>query len=318
MRSDILAIRGLRLVTDGPERRVLVDGVDLSAGSGSRIGIVGDSGSGKSLTLLAAVGLLPAAIHRASGDITVDGRRSEDLGHAELARVRAHRIALLPQGAASSLSPTWTVGSQLTEAVRLHRGLHRHDARRTALELLSSVAVERPDELFRAWPHQISGGQAQRVVLALALAGRPAVLLADEPTTGLDGPTASRLLDVVERVCEDHRMGLVIVSHDLAVVARTAQHVLVMLAGRIVEDGPVTAVLSDARHPYSRRLVAAATGGDPGTLEHDPDVSESGCRWAPRCALRRAECLIAEPELAPVGRDHRARCPVTRTPETVS
>jgi len=313
--ADVLAIRGLRLATDGSERRVVVDGIDLSAGPGSRMGVVGDSGSGKSLTLLAAVGLLPAAIHRVAGDVTVDGRRLDDLEPAELARMRAHRIALLPQGAASSLSPTWTVGSQLEEAVRLHRGLDRHGARRTALELLSSVAVERPDQLYRAWPHQISGGQAQRVLLALALAGRPAVLLADEPTTGLDGPTASRLLDVVERVCEDHRMGLVVVSHDLSVVVRTADHVAVMLAGRIVEDGPVTAVLSGARHPYTRRLVAAATGSDAGALEHDADVPDSGCRWAPRCAMRRADCVTAEPELVPVGPGHRARCPVTRAAE---
>ncbi len=315
MTADVLAIRGLRLATDDPEPRVVVDGVDLSAGPGRRIGIVGDSGSGKSLTLLAAVGLLPGTIRRVAGDVTVDGRPPEDLAPAELTRMRARRIALLPQGAVSSLSPTWTVGSQLVEAVRLHRGLDRREARRTALELLSVVAVERPDELFRAWPHQISGGQAQRVVLALALAGRPAVLLADEPTTGLDGPTASRLLEVVERVCADHGTGLVVVSHDLAVVARTTDHVLVMLAGRIVEDGPVSEVLSDARHPYTRRLIAAATGGDAGPADHDADVSDSGCRWAPRCTLRRAECVVSEPDLEEVGPDHRARCPVTLTVE---
>ena len=311
MASDVLSVRGLRLATDGSEATALVDGVELSVAAGDRIGIVGDSGSGKSLTLLAGVGLLPDSVRRTAGVVEIDGRPLEDLSSDELSRARGRRVALMPQGAASSLSPTWTVGSQLAEAVRLHRGGGRREALRTAAELLRAVAVEDPESLLGAWPHQISGGQAQRVVLALALTGRPAVLLADEPTTGLDGPTTSRLLDVLESVCDEHRMGLVVVSHDLAVVARCARRVLVMLDGRVVEDAPTTVLLSAARHPYARRLVAAATTREVEPTTRDPEVQTTGCSWAPRCRLRRADCVTAVPDLLPVGPDHRARCPVT-------
>lgn len=310
MTADVLALRALRITTNGTDPRTLVDGVDLTVAAGDRIGIVGDSGSGKSLTLLAGVGLLPAAVSRSGGEVEIDGRRLGELSQADLARVRARRVALLPQGAVSSLSPTWTVGAQLEEVVRLHRGTSRRDAGRDAAELLRMVAIDRPEELLGAWPHQISGGQAQRVVLALALAGRPAVLLADEPTTGLDGPTAARLLAVLDTVCAEHGLGLVVVSHDLAVVAACADRVLVMFDGRVLEEGPVVEILTRPRHPYTRRLVAAAAGNaDPSPV--DASVPRDGCRWAPRCALRRPACLRAEPELLTVGPTHRARCPVT-------
>jgi ABC-type glutathione transport system ATPase component len=162
------------------------------------------------------------------------------------------------------------VGFQLEEVVRLHRGLGRREARIATIELLRSASVDEPEGLLRAWPHQISGGQAQRIALALALAGEPAVLLADEPTSGLDGPTANRLLEALDHACDVHGTALVIVSHDLAVVARCARHVVVMLDGRVVEQGPTKQMLTDARHPYTQRLIAAFS--DPG------DVPAGGLR----------------------------------------
>jgi oligopeptide/dipeptide ABC transporter ATP-binding protein len=312
MADDLLAIRGLEVevpdATAGP--RLVVAEVDLVVRAADRIGIVGESGAGKSLTLLAAVGLIPPPARRVAGSIEIDGRDLDRLSANDRAAIRGRRVALLMQGAATSLSPTWTVGAQLSEVLRLHRGLTRRQAAEAAAELLESVAVQRPVELLDAWPHELSGGQAQRVVLALALAGDPAVLLADEPTTGLDGVTRSSVLDLLDRVCDQRRLALILVSHDVSMVARLVRRVHVMLSGRIVEQGPIDRVLSDPRHPYTRRLVSAAIDGHAPPIVASDEASR-GCVWSSRCPLVREACRLVEPALDEVALDHRSRCPVT-------
>jgi len=253
--EPVLEVAGLRVgfpTRDGGLRTV-VDGVSFSLAEGERVGLVGGSGSGKSLTTLAVLGLVPEPGRVLAGSVSVAGRDS-----AEVARLRGGAVGLVLQEAASALNPVYSVGFQLVETLRAHGVARGARAREAALSLLAEVALDEPEPVLAAYPHQLSGGQAQRVMLALALAGEPQVLLADEPTTALDPATQARVLELLVRVTDRRRLGLLLVSHDLGLVAGLVHRVLVMDAGRIVEEGPVAEVFASPSHAATRRLVAAA------------------------------------------------------------
>jgi ABC-type dipeptide/oligopeptide/nickel transport system ATPase component len=237
-----------------------VDGVTMTIGAGERVGLVGESGSGKSLTALACLGLVPEPGRVMGGSVSVGGTNLSTMSSADLNRLRGGEIGIILQEAVEALNPVYTVGFQVMEAVAVHSELGHREAHREALSLLSRAALEAPEEIARAYPHQLSGGQAQRVMLALALAGRPRILIADEPTSALDLLTQAQVIQLLDGLVADGGMGLFLISHDLVVVEGVVDRVAVMFEGRIVEEGPTDAVFSSPRHPYTRMLLASAPG----------------------------------------------------------
>ena len=228
-------------------------GVSLTAEAGERVGLVGASGSGKSLTALAILGLVPEPGEIRAGHVYVDGAEA-----FSVAGFRGGVVGLVLQEAGSALNPTYSVGFQLVETIEAHGTAGAGAARRRAVELFEEVALDGGETLFDAYPHQLSGGQAQRVMIALALAGDPKVVIADEPTTALDVITQAKIIELLVRITDQRGLALVLVSHDLAVLSGLVHRVVVLEHGRVVEEGPTNEVLSDPRHPETRRLVAAA------------------------------------------------------------
>jgi ABC-type glutathione transport system ATPase component len=253
--EPLLEVDGLSIAA--PDRRagtrLLVDDVSFRVASGERIGLVGASGSGKSLTLLGVLGLAPEPAEIIAGWVSVRG-----VPASEIPRFRGGSVGLVLQEAGSALNPVFRVGSQLEETLRAHGAPRGRATRDRARELVAEVALDDPDGVLDAYPHELSGGQAQRALTALALAGEPEVLLADEPTTALDVVTQAKILELLLRITEERGLGLVLVSHDLAVLAGTVDRVLVMEAGRIVDRGPTQQLLGAPEHPVTRALVAAA------------------------------------------------------------
>jgi len=254
-RDRLLEVEGLEVsFPDGTGGRWKpVDGVSLVVDAGERVGLVGASGSGKSLTALAILGLTPEPGEISAGRVTIDG--------VEAGGVPGYRggvVGLVLQEAGSALNPVYSIGFQLVETIEAHAIARGGAARRRALELLAEVALDDPGPIFAAYPHQLSGGQAQRVLIALALAGEPRVVVADEPTTALDVITQAQILELMVRITDERHLGLLLVSHDLAVIGGLVHRVMVMDAGRIVEEGPTGDVLRQPKHPSTRGLVAAA------------------------------------------------------------
>ena len=289
----------------------VVHGVSFELAAGQRLGVIGESGSGKTLTALALLGLLPED-GQAGGSVQLAGRELLTLPERELARIRGSQLAMVFQEPMTALDPVRPVGAQLADAVRLHQPVSRSAARRTAARLLDRVGLEGTDRL-RAYPHQLSGGQRQRVVLAMALAHDPAVLVCDEPTTALDVTVQARMLELIDQLVAERDSALLLISHDLAVVARLCEQVLVMYGGRVVEAGPVAEVFGHPRHPYTAALLAASaltTGADGRLLTHQPGGSEpppGGCGYAERCPRVRAGCENPPP-LAADGPDRLVAC----------
>ncbi len=314
-RGALLDISGLRLaVPTASGWRTVVDDVSLAIAPEERVGLVGESGSGKSLLALASLGLVPPPVTKLRGRVTLEGVDLATGSSAELRRLRGGVAGLVLQEPSTTLNPLLSIGFQLVEAVRAHRPLGRRTARAEAERLLQAARLGNEPSLLRAYPHQLSGGQAQRVVLALALAGEPRLLLADEPTTALDVTTQAEVLALLHELCTTRRLALLLISHDLAVVASLVERVVVLLAGEVVEAGPVTTLLERPLHPFTRLLVAARPGTampEDRTCERAANHMEGGCRFAPRCPLARHECYNAHPPLAEVAADHWVRCPVT-------
>ena len=298
-----------------------VRNVSFSLHRDETLALVGESGCGKSVTALSIMGLVPAPQGRiASGRILVDGRDLVGLSENELERVRGDRVAMVFQEPMSSLNPVLTVGFQVAEALRYHRGLSGREADAAALALLDEVKIPSARQRFHDYPHQFSGGMRQRVMIAIALACNPAVLLADEPTTALDVTIQAQVLALLDELKRAHGMAVLFITHNLGVVANIADRVAVMYAGEIVELASAEAIFDRPTHPYTEALFSAIPRVDRAveTLHAIPgqvppvDRMPPGCRFAPRCALREPRCSASDPKLAPVAGDgaHWARCTV--------
>jgi peptide/nickel transport system ATP-binding protein len=294
---------------------VALYGIDPAIRPGETLGLVGESGCGKSVTWLAALGLLPRSA-TVAGSARLDGQEMIGASPATLDRIRGGRVAMIFQDPASALNPVHRIGRQVAEAVRLHRGLSGAAAEAEALRLLAQVGIPDARGRMTAYPHEMSGGQNQRVMIAMALAGRPALLIADEPTTALDVTIQAQILDLLRRLREELGMAMVLISHDLGVVEDMAERVCVMYAGRIVEEAPAAALFAKPAHPYTAGLMGALpplTGprrrltAIPGRVP-EPWSMPPGCAFAPRCSRRIDACDAAVPLLREVGAGHHTAC----------
>ncbi|MEL3891872.1 ABC transporter ATP-binding protein [Ferrovibrio sp. MS7] len=292
-----------------------VRGLDFSLERGETLGIVGESGCGKSMTALALMGLLPDGA-KLSGRIAFQGRDLVGLPEAELCKLRGNRISMIFQEPMTSLNPLQRIGEQIAEPLLLHEGLTRAAAQERVLGLLDRVGLPNPRQRIDAYPHQLSGGQRQRVMIAMALACNPDILVADEPTTALDVTIQGQILDLIDELVAERGMALILISHDLGVIAESVRRVLVMYAGIAAEQGPVHEVFAAMAHPYARGLFAAMPrlGRGAGLLPTIPgivpDLHElgAGCPFAPRCALADQTCRAQMPPPVPIGPGHVAAC----------
>lgn len=311
-RDPLLEVRDLivRVPAPGGGRAAAVDGVGFRLDRGERLGLVGESGAGKSLTTLALPGLLPPGVELDRGSsIRLGDRELVGASNRVLREVRGGQMAMVFQDSANALNPALTVGTQIGEVLRIHRGLRGRAARTETLRLLAEVGLTEVQRVCDSPPHRLSGGMRQRACIALALAGDPEVLIADEPTTALDVTVQSRILDLLVELSEERMLSLLLVSHDLAVVARSCHRVVVLYAGRVVEEGPVDEVLTSPRHPYTRALLDARprmTGPRqlprpiPGSMP-PPSRWPSGCRFHPRCDHVLEVCRSESPPGVPAG-----------------
>ncbi|MBW6399500.1 ABC transporter ATP-binding protein [Roseomonas sp. HJA6] len=319
--DSLVSLRDLRVAFDGVP---VLRGIDLDIPRGGAVGMVGESGCGKSVTWLAALGLLPGRA-RVTGGVHLAGTDILGAPPATLDRVRGGRIAMIFQDPASSLNPVHRLGAQVAEAVRLHRGVTGATARAEARRLFDQVGIPDAARRLDAYPHELSGGQNQRVMIAMALAGQPELLVADEPTTALDVTIQAQILDLLNRLRRETGMALVLISHDLGVVSETCEEVAVMYAGRIVERASAAALFARPTHPYTQGLLAALPPLDgpkqrlaaiPGSVP-DPRLMPAGCAFAPRCAHRTAACGAEVPRPVAIAPGHSAACLLTEAPELV-
>jgi peptide/nickel transport system ATP-binding protein len=294
-----------------------IQDISFSLEAGEVLGVVGESGSGKSVAALSIMGLLPQPPARvAAGDVRFEGEVLTGLSERQWRRIRGPGIAMVFQEPMTSLNPVFTIGEQVTETIRAHeRGSAAENFAR-AVALLEKVGIASAAERMTAYPHQLSGGQRQRVMLAIALACRPKLLIADEPTTALDVTIQAQILDLLLDLRDELGMAVIVITHNMGVIAETADRVLVMYAGRIVEEAPVAVLFDRPAHPYTRALLASAPtlGAErerlvaiPGTLP-DPRHRPPGCRFAPRCDFAEAACRAGPPPLVPLAPDHAAAC----------
>ncbi|MBE3638142.1 ABC transporter ATP-binding protein [Mangrovicoccus algicola] len=292
-----------------------VRGIDLSVAHGEALGIVGESGSGKSVTWLAALGLLGGTA-RIGGRVMFEEHSLTEMPPNRLARLRGGRIAMIFQDPMSTLNPVKRIGRQVAEVLALHRGIKGQAARAETVRLLDQVGIPNPARRIDLFPHELSGGQNQRVAIAMALAGQPDLLVADEPTTALDVTIQAQVLTLLDTLRRDLGMALVLISHDLSVVGELCDRIAVCYAGKIVESAPVARILRQPAHPYTRGLIAAAPrlGAGAGALVPihgqvpDPWNMPEGCAFAPRCLHARTDCA-RQPALAPTGgADHLSAC----------
>ncbi len=293
-----------------------VAGVSFTVGPEETVAVVGESGSGKSVTALAVLQLLDGG-RISSGSVRFDGRDLAGLDRREMRRIRGNDIAMIFQDPMTSLDPLYSVGHQIVEALRLHRRTSRRAARERAVELLEQVGMPDPRRRLTAYPHQLSGGQRQRVMIAIALACSPRLLIADEPTTALDVTIEAQILALLHDLQQEYRTAMLLVTHDMGVVAETADRVVVFYGGQVVEQGPTDRVLRDPQHPYTAALLAAIPHPDsakerqlpaiPGAVPALRDMP-AGCRFNPRCALAWDDCTREAPPLYELAGGRSSRC----------
>lgn len=305
MSNSVLQIRDLRVTfnTQLGELRA-VRGVDVDVAPGEILGVVGESGSGKSVSFLAAMGLLPKSA-TITGSVKLDGVELIGAGRKKIRSVRGKSLAMVFQDPLSALNPVHRVGDQIVEMIQSHQDMNTHDAEKKAVELLEIVGIPQPDERARQYPHEFSGGMRQRVVIAMAIANNPKVLIADEPTTALDVTVQAQILEVIQRVQQTFGTAVVLITHDLGVIARVADSVNVMYAGRNVESGSVQSIFDHPSHPYTRGLLSSLPhegierlqpiAGFPPNMLAPP----SGCGFAPRCQHAIEACSAELPPLTP-------------------
>jgi oligopeptide/dipeptide ABC transporter ATP-binding protein len=312
--EPILSVRDLRVEIPTPRGVVkAVDGVSLDVPRGGALGLVGESGCGKSMTLRAIMGLLPGKAQIAGGEVVFDG---DVLSARSLGRLRGDGIGMVFQEPMTALNPVMRVGEQIAEGPRVRLGQSASAARERALQLLRLVGIPDPERRYRSYPHELSGGLRQRIVIAIALASEPKLLLCDEPTTALDVTIQDQILHLLARLRAETGVSQVLVTHDLAVVAQTCERVAVMYAARIVETGTVAEVFGEPRHPYTRALLRSVPDFDD-RRDHlesiagmPPDLitPPSGCRFHPRCDIAHADCAAVDPPLIPLGSGRATAC----------
>jgi peptide/nickel transport system ATP-binding protein len=314
--APLLSVEGLsvRFDSDGQAMDV-VRGVDFSIGAGKTLCLVGESGCGKSITAMALLGLLPRNARIASGAVRFDGQDLATIGERRLRKIRGRRIGMIFQEPMSSLNPTMTAGEQIAEVLRIHLGMSGRQARRRAVELLSLVRIPRAAQRADDYPFMFSGGMRQRVMIALALACSPALLIADEPTTALDVTVQAEILDLLRDLQSQTGTAMLMITHDLGVVAEIADEVAVMYAGRIVENGAVGDVFEVPEHPYTIGLLGALPSPEKrGRLTPilgrvpSPADPMPGCRFSPRCPFSVERCEAEEPMLAALPGGQAAAC----------
>jgi peptide/nickel transport system ATP-binding protein/oligopeptide transport system ATP-binding protein len=315
---SLLSIEGLTVAfrTERGEATAIED-VSLTLAPGEILGVVGESGSGKSVTALSIMGLLPEPAARVvSGRVTFEGQTLTGMAEHRLRRIRGPGIGMVFQEPMTSLNPVFSIGEQITETLAAHG--ERDSARRRdrAVEMLERVGIPSAARRLGDYPHQLSGGQRQRVMIAMALACRPRLLIADEPTTALDVTIQAGILDLLLDLRDQLGMAVLVITHNMGVIAEVADRVAVMYAGRVVEQAPVEQLFAAPGHPYTRALLGCVPALDddrprlaaiPGALP-DPKSRPPGCRFAPRCALRATDCDAGTPPLLPLGTAHEAAC----------
>ena len=316
MPDPLLEVRHLRV--EFPTRRgtlVALDDISFDIAPGEILGVVGESGAGKSLTGAAIIGLLDPPGRVAGGEIRFDGRRIDNLPYEAMRKVRGRSIGAIFQDPLTSLDPLYTVGQQLVETIRTHLPMSHAEARQRAMRLLQETGIPAAEERLDQYPHQFSGGMRQRVVIALALAGEPKLIVADEPTTALDVSIQAQVIALLKRLCKEHGAAVMLITHDMGVIAETCDRVAVMYAGRIVEIGPVAAVIHAPSHPYSAGLMGSIPAMDedrPRLLQIDGAMPRlnavpDGCAFNPRCPRVFDRCLVERPDLMVAGAT-RAAC----------
>ncbi|MBI2881670.1 MAG: ABC transporter ATP-binding protein [Candidatus Tectomicrobia bacterium] len=317
--GHLLEISGLKthfFTADGVARAV--DGVDLTLDEGETLSIVGEPGGGQTVPALSLLRLVPDPPGKiVAGEIRFRGKDLLSLSEKEIREVRGNDISMIFQEPMTSLNPVFTVGYQIVEAVTLHQGLSRREAWEKAVEMLDKVGIPDPARRTREYPHQLSGGMRQRAMIAMALSCNPQILIADEPTTALDVTIQAQILELMKRLQEDFGTAIILITHNLGVVAETSRRVAVMYAGVIIEEGSAEQIFSDPRHPYTQGLLGSIPRIDaqPGSrLVEIPGVVPSlyevpaGCKFAPRCPYAAERCEEKEPPLFPVSEGRTARC----------
>ena len=308
--QPVIEVRDLRVEFPGRRGTVtaLAD-ISLSIRAGEILGVVGESGAGKSMTGLAIQGLLEQPGRISAGEVWLGSRRIDKLDDCEMERIRGREIGAIFQDPLTSLNPLFTVGAQLTETIRHHLTMSKMAARKRAVQLLGDVGIPSPEERINHYPHQFSGGMRQRVVIALALAASPKLIIADEPTTALDVSVQAQIISLLRKLCKEKQTAVMLVTHDMGVIAEAADRVAVMYAGRLIEIGPVEQILHAPRHPYTQGLMASIPSlgarvkklnqidGSMPRLDAIPD----GCAFNPRCKFTGPRCLRERPELTPAG-----------------
>ena len=310
MTTPVLSVRDLRVefVTRRDTLRA-IDGVSFDIAKGEVLGVVGESGAGKSVTGLAVIGLIDPPGRISGGEIHLLGTRIDHLPPEEIRRVRGKRIGMIFQDPLTSLNPLYKIGDQIVETIRTHTSLSETAARKRAIDLLAEVGIPAPEKRIDAYPHEFSGGMRQRVVIALAICAEPELIIADEPTTALDVSVQAQIIALIKRLGRDHGTAVMLVTHDMGVIAETCDRVAVMYAGRIAEIGPVQDVVQNPLHPYAKGLMGAIptlAGEDkrlvqiPGSMPRLSAIP-AGCSFNPRCAFAFDRCRVERPEPLPQG-----------------
>jgi len=308
--APLLEVKNLRV--EFPTRRgtlLALDDISFAISPGEVLGVVGESGAGKSLTGAAIIGLLEPPGRIAAGEIRLEGQRIDHLPYEQMRTIRGRKIGAIFQDPLTSLNPLYTIGRQLTETIQTHLPVSSEEARRRAIRLLEETGIPAAEQRIDQYPHQFSGGMRQRVVIALALAAEPKLIVADEPTTALDVSIQAQIISLLKRLCKEHGAAVMLVTHDMGVIAETADRVAVMYAGRIAEIGPVADVIHRPQHPYTMGLmgsIPSMTGAAERLTQIDGSMPRltaipAGCAFNPRCPRATERCRRERPDLMPAG-----------------
>ncbi|MEK4538886.1 ABC transporter ATP-binding protein [Peribacillus sp. FSL K6-1552] len=317
MKGPIIEVNGLRTSfrTDDGEIPV-VNSIDFHINPGEVLGIVGESGCGKSVTSLSIMGLVPSPAGKVEGEILFKGVNIANASEAKMRKIRGNEIAMIFQEPMTSLNPVFTIGEQLVETLRIHRKWNKKHARQRAVEMLKLVGLGRAEELINEYPHQLSGGMRQRVMIAMAMICEPKLLIADEPTTALDVTIQAQILELMKNLNKETDTAIMMITHDLGVVAQMCERVIVMYAGKVIEEGQVQTIFRNPKHPYTvgllqsipdMRLKKERLYSIPGNVPR-PGTSNLGCQFAPRCSHAMEKCLSETPSLLEFDNGQQVRC----------